>query len=315
MKHISPLLITLFALCLGVANAWAAETVTYKVSSKTAVTISGTAPTGSSASYSQTYTTISQLTKGNSATLTLSGFAGQKITGIVLSMKSNSSKGSGSFSAKAGSTSIASLSATTFDKWYDNTSYGDTYRSVTVTLTNRDYAIQTGENVVIQIAATLNSLYIQSYTITYESAGSTSSCTQLATPTNLAVKNITSSTADISWDAVPNATKYKVTCIGDDATIEKEVSATSDQLTGLDASSQYLWSVKAIGDGTTYCDSEKSETKDFTTLASSAPCTQLPAPTELSASVTAYNAATLTWNKVDNATKYQITTTPPRVRR
>lgn len=311
MKHISPLLITLFALCLGVANAWAAETVTYKVSSKTAVTISGTAPTGSSASYSQTYTTISQLTKGNSATLTLSGFAGQKITGIVLSMKSNSSKGSGSFSAKAGSTSIASLSATTFDKWYDNTSYGDTYRSVTVTLTNRDYAIQTGENVVIQIAATLNSLYIQSYTITYESAGSTSSCTQLATPTNLAVKNITSSTADISWDAVPNATKYKVTCIGDDATIEKEVSATSDQLTGLDASSQYLWSVKAIGDGTTYCDSEKSETKDFTTLASSAPCTQLPAPTELSASVTAYNAATLTWNKVDNATKYQITTTPP----
>lgn len=157
------------------------------------------------------------------------------------------------------------------------------------------------------------SVWVKSIAITYET--STSSCTQLSTPTNLAVKNITSSTADISWDAVPNATKYKVTCIGDDATIEKEVSATSDQLTGLDASSQYLWSVKAIGDGTTYCDSEESETKDFTTLASSAPCTQLPAPTELNASATTYNAATLSWNKIENATKYQITTTPPRVRR
>lgn len=153
------------------------------------------------------------------------------------------------------------------------------------------------------------SVWVKSIAITYET--STSSCTQLSTPTNLAVKNITSSTADISWDAVPNATKYKVTCIGDDATIEKEVSATSDQLTGLDASSQYLWSVKAIGDGTTYCDSEESETKDFTTLASSAPCTQLPAPTELNASATTYNAATLSWNKIENATKYQITTTPP----
>ncbi len=153
------------------------------------------------------------------------------------------------------------------------------------------------------------SVWVKSIAITYET--STSSCTQLSTPTNLAVKNITSSTADISWDAVPNATKYKVTCIGDDATIEKEVSTTSDQLTGLDASSQYLWSVKAIGDGTTYCDSEESETKDFTTLASSAPCTQLPAPTELNASATTYNAATLSWNKIENATKYQITTTPP----
>lgn len=153
------------------------------------------------------------------------------------------------------------------------------------------------------------SVWVKSIAITYET--STSSCTQLSTPTNLAVKNITSSTADISWDAVPNATKYKVTCIGDDATIEKEVSATSDQLTGLDASSQYLWSVKAIGDGTTYCDSEESETKDFTTLASSAPCTPLHAPTGLNASALTYNSAILTWATVENAAKYQITATPP----
>ena len=145
------------------------ETVTYTVTDTKSVSTSGVAPDSSSAAYSQTYNTTSQITKGNNAVLTLSGFAGKKITSVVLSMKSNSSKGAGTFSMVAGDTELAAISsATTFNKWYDNTSYGINYRDINVELTNSDYIIASGENVVITITATTNSLYIESYTITYE---------------------------------------------------------------------------------------------------------------------------------------------------
>lgn len=145
------------------------ETVSYKVTSTKAVSTSGVAPDGSSAAYSQTYNTTSQITSGNNAVLTLSGFAGKKITSVVLSMKSNSSKGAGKFSMVAGATELAAISsATDFNKWYDNNRFGTDYRDVNVELTNSDYTIASGEDVVITITATTNSLYIESYTITYE---------------------------------------------------------------------------------------------------------------------------------------------------
>lgn len=101
--------------------------------------------------------------------------------------------------------------------------------------------------------------------ITYEPASS--SCTKLAAPTNLAATNITSSSANISWNAVPNATGYKVTYMsmstGDLG--EKEVATTSTTIDGLSPETTYTWTVKAIGDGTTYCDSEESADADFTT--------------------------------------------------
>lgn len=143
--------------------------VIYTVSSKAAVTVSGTAPDGASAVYAQTYNTISQITANNNATLTLSGFSGKKIIGVTLSMKSNSSKGAGTFSMKAGTTTLAEISsATTFNNWFDNKSYTTSYKDVNVTLTNNNYVIGEGEDVVITIAATVNSLYIQSYEITYK---------------------------------------------------------------------------------------------------------------------------------------------------
>ena len=162
-------LVLLCTLLMFRANTLWGETVKYTISAKDAVTSSGAVPIGSSVSYTQTYSTAGQMTKGNSTTLTLSSYAGNKITGIVLSMKSNRSDGAGTFSAVVGTTTIAAItSATTFNKWYNNTSFGTTYRDVTVALTNSDYIIQTGESVVITIAGTTNSLYIQSYQITYE---------------------------------------------------------------------------------------------------------------------------------------------------
>ena len=147
----------------------ASNTVTFTVATTTSVTTTGTTPDGSSVTFKNTYTTKDQITSGKSQTLTLSGYQNNKITGIALSMHSNSKKGAGTFSAVAGTTTIANIaSATDFNKWFDNASFGTSYRDVTVELTNANYTIQSGEDVVITIAATTNSLYCQSFKITYE---------------------------------------------------------------------------------------------------------------------------------------------------
>ena len=165
MKRITSFLFAMLLACA--TNLWA-DVATYKVTSTSEVTPSGEIPEGASATYKSTYSSAYQLTKDNSMTLTLKGYEGYVITGITLSMKSNSSKGAGTFSAKAGITTLAEIStATTFNKWFDNASYTTTYTDVHVTMANAAYTIQTGEDVVIVIAATANSLYCSSFTITY----------------------------------------------------------------------------------------------------------------------------------------------------
>jgi hypothetical protein len=166
-KNAVPVTITVSQLKADAAKVQ--YSVTYTVSSTSAVTTSGTAPTGSSATFKNTYTTANQMISGKSQTYTLSGYNGKTIKKVVLSMKSNKKAGAGTFSLKAGETSLAEIKdATTFNNWFDNTAYSTDFKDVTVTLTNDKYVIQTGENVVLVIAATVNSLYCQSVTITYE---------------------------------------------------------------------------------------------------------------------------------------------------
>ena len=148
-----------------------AETVIYTVESTSAVSVSGTAPSGSSATYESTYTNKYQLTSGNSMTLTLSGYAGYKITGITLSMRSNTSKGAGSYSMVVGETTISSIDDAKFNTANWNGAWSTSYVNVTPAMTNSDYTIANGENVVITIAASANSLYCQSFTIEYEAVG------------------------------------------------------------------------------------------------------------------------------------------------
>ena len=166
--HLFKRTLLLLALIVGFVNYGWAETVTYTVTSTSAVSKSGTAPTGSSASYSSTYGTACQLTKSNSMTLTLSGYAGYRITNITLSMKSNTSGGSGnlSYSTDNGSTytDIISTAAFNSSSWHGSwsTSYVDISKNVTI--------IPTSSALKIKIAATANSLYCQSFKITYEAA-------------------------------------------------------------------------------------------------------------------------------------------------
>ncbi len=160
-------LLSILCCLMAVVNVQA-EVVTYTVESKSSVSVSGDVPTGATATYSSTYNTKCQLTSGNSMTLTLKGFAGNKITGISLSMKSNKSAGSGNFSATVGATKISSIATTTFSNANWAGKYSQNYLDVTPAMSVTDKVVGADEDVVITIAATANSLYCQSFTITYE---------------------------------------------------------------------------------------------------------------------------------------------------
>lgn len=162
-------LLSIFAVMLAVFSVQAEE-VTYTVNSVSKVSVDGAAPDGSTATYKSTYGTKCQLTKDNSMTLTLKGYAGCKITGISLSMKSNSKGGAGYFSAKVGTTTISSINTAKFNtsswagKWSTN------YLNVIPVVTA--YEVGNNEDIVIKITATENSLYCQSFTIIYVKEGS-----------------------------------------------------------------------------------------------------------------------------------------------
>jgi uncharacterized repeat protein (TIGR02543 family) len=137
----------------------------YTVTATNAVSASGDVPSGSSATYSSTYSTKCQLTKNNSMTLTLSGFAGKTITGLTLSMKSNSSGGAGNLSVVNGANTIASIETAAFNTTNWHGSWSSSYVDVTPSVT--ETTVDADNNVVITIAATANSLYCQSFTIAY----------------------------------------------------------------------------------------------------------------------------------------------------
>ena len=150
------------------ANTAATYTATYTVTSTSAVTASGDVPEGSSAIFKNTYSTKDQLTADKSATLTLSGYAETVIKSVVLSMHSNTSKGSGSYNIKVGSNSIAQQSTAAFNQWDYNDSFGTSYRDIDTHATATE--VGDNEDITITIEASVSSLFIQSYTITYEYA-------------------------------------------------------------------------------------------------------------------------------------------------
>lgn len=144
----------------------AAATATYTVSTTTAVTKSGTAPKDSSATFKNTYTTKEQLTGGNSMTLTLSGYDGVTITGLTLSMKSNSKGGAGSLTAQAGNTTFASIQDSKFNTTSWNGAWSTSYVNIKPKVTS--CTVGADEDIVIKISASANSIYCQSFTIDYE---------------------------------------------------------------------------------------------------------------------------------------------------
>lgn len=85
---------------------------------------------------------------------------------------------------------------------------------------------------------------------------------QLPIPSNLHVTNITHNGFVANWDAVENATEYQVEVNNTTITTVE----TSYVVTNLTPETEYTFTIKAIGDGVTYTDSEVAKSDVITTL-------------------------------------------------
>ena len=247
------------------------KTVTYTVTSTSAVSASGDAPSGSSSTYSSTYSTAKQLTSGNSMTLTLSGYKGMIVKGLTLSMKSNSSKGAGYLSVKAGTTTLSSIGSSSSGVNFNNASWhgawSTSYVYVTPTLSNTAYTVQNGEDIVIVIGATANSLYCQSFTIEYVADPSYVHVAEKLDAPVVSCTAQTETSLTFSWDAVANASGYQVSTDGG-STYGSTLTTTSYTWTGLSASTTKTLYVKAIGDNSNYTHSDAATASGTTTAGS-----------------------------------------------
>ena len=121
---------------------------------------------------------------------------------------------------------------------------------------------------------------------------STPAPTKLATPTNLQVTNITSTSATLSWGEVANASSYTVfiTDLDEEEITLTDIEEASVDVTGLSPETLYLWDVVAIGDGANYTDSEHSSQEDpnaeFTTLTACADAVTISKGTETNGTFT-----------------------------
>lgn len=84
----------------------------------------------------------------------------------------------------------------------------------------------------------------------------------LSIPTGLTSDHIEQTTAKLSWTAVSGASSYTVK-IGE--TEYPGINTSSYTTTGLTPSTSYNWTVKAVGDGINYSDSDYASIESFTT--------------------------------------------------
>ena len=161
----------------------------YTVTSTSAVTESGDAITGSSSTFSNSYTTKDQMTSGSEQILTISGLTKNvHITKLVLSMHCNANgNGAGYVTIKidTGSASYVegNSSGTSFSNFGDDgqSSANNTYRDV-VWEDNIDFTAKSSIQIVVH--ATANSLYCQSFSIYFEETENSDVVTALSVSPN-----------------------------------------------------------------------------------------------------------------------------------
>ena len=126
-------------------------------------------------------------------------------------------------------------------------------------------------SIVFTINGSSGNRRIQSIAVTSSGSASyytdyTTTCgsRQLDTPTNLTTTDITYKSATLTWDEVAGARSYKVVING----TEYNTNTNSYTTHPLKQKTAYTWTVQAIGNGTTFTDSEISAEATFTTAAS-----------------------------------------------
>lgn len=129
-------------------------------------------------------------------------------------------------------------------------------------------------------------------------------CTPLAAPTNLAVtenKDGVHGKTRLSWDAVSNASSYKVVVTRGGVSGSETTTNTYYEYTF--GTGDYTWKVRANGDGTTYC--EKNDYANGSSFCVGADLSAVT-PSNLAASEVTNTTATISWDEVANAAGYEL---------
>ena len=160
MNQIRPYILLLLLAVIPYAGA---ETVTYRIISRTVVEAEGVEPYGSVAYYEQTGTgQKGQMTAGNSTTLLLTGYSMVQINRISVMVRTNKSSGSGELDILLNDKAIQTL---TSDNFFTDSPYTLEFKPVTFDFSP---AIDVNnEELVVYATANQNSLYVESYTIDY----------------------------------------------------------------------------------------------------------------------------------------------------
>ncbi len=247
--------------------------VTYTISAKNTLTTTGTAPSGSNAILVETYSTSKQMTASNSQTLTLSGYNGYKISSITLSMKSNSSSGSGSFSYNIDNgTDISIVSANAFNNASWNGSWSGNYVDITKVV---DITCGT-TSTVLKISATANSIYCQSYSITYQ-ASTTCTTSNLAFADASINQLISAGVVTKTASSLNNTTAISYTSSNETVAT---VNATTGEVTPLTAGTTTITATQASGahNAVDYCSATATYSLNLTTNAPTITVTEVEVP-------------------------------------
>ena len=156
-----------FALLLMSGVLLHAETATYSVTSYHDISLSdGVAPEDSWATFNSTTARGSQITAGNSATISFYGYDGYEIRSVSLLMHSNKSSGGGSLRVTLNNVEVLAIPDCSFADQAWNGAYSSEWVNVTVPLSS---TITVGQGAVFSIVvnASSNSLYVGGCTLTY----------------------------------------------------------------------------------------------------------------------------------------------------
>lgn len=169
LRFLSPVMLLLMAVMFGGGKIYASE-ITYTVKSSSSVTPS-VSLTGVTASFFNTYSTGTQLTKDKSMTLTISGFTG-KVTAFKLNQAATNT-GTGSLLISINGNNVV-------DKTFAARELGTSADSYTVRTYNVETPVVTTGDIVIKLSATNKSLYCKSFTLVYDDEEDTRTATTLS---------------------------------------------------------------------------------------------------------------------------------------
>jgi fibronectin type 3 domain-containing protein len=126
--------------------------------------------------------------------------------------------------------------------------------------------------------------------------------TLIPAPTNVRVTEVKSSSINIEWDSVQNATGYKVyrtTSETDEFTLVNTLATSTDWTNfGLDVETTYYYRVKAYN---------SSSESDFSNIVSATTSMAVPAvPSNVNAVAESTSSITVSWDSVPNAEGYKV---------